>query len=115
MLEKFQFIKNMEPGGSWKPESCIARHKVAIVLPYRDRLDNLNTWLYNMHPVLQNMELEYTIFVVEQLYDEPYNKGILMNAAFDQIFNMNITKKKYDCIFYHDVDMLPTGKMSHYL
>lgn len=61
-----------------------------------------------MHPFLQRQELAYTVFVVEQSNDELFNKGIIMNAAFNLIFEGN-SSKEYDCIIYHDVDMIPSG------
>jgi len=106
----YSFLNGLQNGGSWRPKNCQARDRIAIVLPYRNREDNLNWWLYNMHPFLQRQELDYSVFVVEQMFHEKFNKGILMNAAFKLIFDQNITKSpKYDCIFYHDVDMIPTG------
>lgn len=60
-----------------------------------------------MHPYLQRQELEYGIFVVEQEGNEIFNKGILMNTAFNFIFNSN--NNEFDCVLYHDVDLLPTG------
>jgi len=104
----YSFMSRLQLGGSWAPQNCQARHRIALVLPYRDRLPNLNSWLYNMHPFLQRQEIQYTIFIVEQIYDENFNKGILMNAAFKLIFEQKIGDL-YDCIFYHDVDMIPTG------
>lgn len=61
-----------------------------------------------MHPFLQRQQLEYTIFLVEQMYDDAFNKGILMNAAFQQIFEQKIANS-YDCLFFHDIDLLPIG------
>lgn len=53
-------------GGHQAPLDCQARHKIAIIVPYRDRLSNLCTFLLNMHPFLTKQQLDYTIFVVEQ-------------------------------------------------
>jgi hypothetical protein len=50
----------------WMPINCKARHRVAIIVPYKNRLNNLNYFLTNMHPFLQNQMLEYQIFIVEQ-------------------------------------------------
>jgi hypothetical protein len=92
-------------GGRWAPRHCRVRHKVAIVVPYRDREDNLNTFLYNMHTFLQRQELSYAVFVVEQVNEAHFNKGTLMNAAFIEIFIKNRFKLSFDCIVYHDVDV----------
>ena len=100
-------LKNVQQGGSWMPSNCTSRHNIAIIIPYKNRADNLNTWLFNMHPFLQRQEIAYTIFVVEQINDQLFNKGILMNAAFIEIFNK--TKHKFECLIFHDVDLLPTS------
>lgn len=107
------------PNGRWKPRDCRSRHRVAIVIPYKNRVDNLNYFLTHMHPFLQRQELEYQIFIVEQANDELFNKGILMNAGFMEIMSMtsNMTKDynqtfAFDCVIFHDVDLLPEGKCS---
>ena len=113
-------MKNLLVGGKWKPLNCIARHKVAIVIPYKNRLKNLNFFLYHMHPFLQRQELEYQIFVVEQANDQLFNKGVLMNSGFLEIMSLNknglLNKAKssefhfkFDCVIFHDVDLLPEG------
>lgn len=54
-------------GGQQAPLDCQARYKIAIIVPYRDRQSNLCTFLLNMHPILTKQQLDYTIFIVEQL------------------------------------------------
>ena len=66
-----QFEKRMQEaglkmGGSYQPKNCRSRNKVAIVVPYRDRKDQLIIFLRYMHPFLQRQQLEYVIFIVEQ-------------------------------------------------
>lgn len=72
-----------------------------------------------MHSFLQKQELEYQIYVVEQFNDQLFNKGILMNAGFLEIMNFNNNREKllwnnikfpFDCVIFHDVDLLPEGK-----
>ena len=62
----YHFTSGLHNGGKWKPKNCAARHRVALIIPYKDRADNLNSFLFNMHMFLQKQELEYQIFVVEQ-------------------------------------------------
>ncbi|CAF1612551.1 unnamed protein product, partial [Didymodactylos carnosus] len=57
---------DVRSGGSWSPANCLARHRVAIIIPYRDRLEHLTVLLYYLHPILQRQELDYKIFVSEQ-------------------------------------------------
>lgn len=53
-------------GGRFRPQHCQARHKVALVVPFRNRESQLPLFLQHMHPFLQRQELAYTIFIVEQ-------------------------------------------------
>jgi hypothetical protein len=122
---EYPFTKNLIMGGHYKPVDCVARHKVAIIIPYKNRASNLNDFMYHMHPFLQKQELDYQIFVVEQFNNNLFNKGVLMNSAFLQILNMynmsnmidfvnnykntNSTsgfKYPFDCVVFHDVDLL---------
>ena len=54
-------------GGSWRPRNCTSRHRIAVVVPYRDRDRHLRVFLRYMHPFLQRQLLDYTIYVVEQV------------------------------------------------
>jgi hypothetical protein len=105
-IEGYEFLKYLKIGGSFKPKNCFA-HKMALVIPFKNRHQNLNRFLLNMHPFLQRQPLSYTIFVVEQANDQLFNKGILMNAAYLEI--KKNYKNIFDCIMLHDVDLLPTG------
>ena len=57
----------VQDGGRGKPTHCFPRHRVAIIIPYRNRDKQLRTFLYNIHPILQRQELDYGIYVVEQV------------------------------------------------
>lgn len=41
-------------GGRFFPPHCSSRHRVAIIVPYRDRLEHLRTFLVNIHAFLKN-------------------------------------------------------------
>ena len=58
---------NLLPGGTWRPNGCVARHRVAVVIPYRDRMEHLQILLSHLHPILQRQQLDYTVIVVEQV------------------------------------------------
>jgi len=57
----------LQPGGVARPSHCIARHRVAVIVPYRDRRHHLNILLSHLHPMLQRQQLDYRIYVVEQV------------------------------------------------
>ena len=60
---------DLHPGGAWQPRDCISKHRVAIVIPYRDRLGHLRILLHFLIPVLQRQKINFRIFVVEQVYE----------------------------------------------
>jgi hypothetical protein len=55
----------------------LASISLAIVIPYRQRQDNLAQLLSILHPYLQQQMTDYQVFVVEQDGDVyvPFNKG----------------------------------------
>ena len=53
MDEMSEMFPMLELGGRWKPENCQAKHKVAIIVPYRDREPHLRAFLLNIHRFLQ--------------------------------------------------------------
>ncbi|GBN99504.1 Beta-1,4-galactosyltransferase 1 [Araneus ventricosus] len=89
--------------GSWTPRDCVPQHRVALIIPYRDRLEHLTTLLYTLHPLLQRQLLEYRVYVVEQYGNETFNKGVLMNAGVREALRDN----DFQCFVFHDVDMIP--------
>ena len=72
-LEKpsFEEIKHnnwdLSAGGSWRPRNCTSRHRVAIIIPFRDRYEHLRILLDNIHPILKRQQLDYSIYVIEQV------------------------------------------------
>lgn len=107
--------------GRWQPIDCKARHRVAVIIPFKDRANNLNYFLNHMHPFLQKQELEYQIFIVEQSNDQLFNKGVLMNSGFLEVMSLSrnrtwldsidfkLNEFPFDCVLFHDVDLLPQG------
>ncbi|XP_047992575.1 beta-1,4-N-acetylgalactosaminyltransferase bre-4-like isoform X2 [Leguminivora glycinivorella] len=94
-------------GGRYTPSNCSARNRVAIIVPYRDREENLATFLNHMHPFLIKQQLDYGIFVVEQTGTREFNRGKLMNVGF-------IEAGGWECYIFHDVDLLPLDHRNVY-
>lgn len=90
-------------GGQWKPPDCNSRHRVAIVVPYRDRWQHLLNLLAHLHPLMQRQQLNYRIYVVEQAGNDTFNKGAVMNAGF----LLALRDSTYHCFVFHDVDLMP--------
>ncbi|CAF3241607.1 unnamed protein product [Rotaria socialis] len=90
-------------GGYYQPKACLARHKVAIIVPYRDRWDILTHFLFHTHQILQRQQLDYRIYVCEQAFNTTFNKGIVMNGCFKEILKL---EPDTPCFIMHDVDLL---------
>ncbi|XP_060852312.1 beta-1,4-galactosyltransferase 4-like [Rhopalosiphum padi] len=105
-LSRLRILK----GGHQMPLDCEARYKIAILVPYKNRMDNLCTFLLNIHPFLTKQKLDYTIFVIEQFNDGKFNRGKLLNIGYTEALKLN----NFDCFFLHDVDLLPTNYSNIY-
>ena len=53
----------LSPGGRNHPGECNSRHRVAIIVPYRDREAHLRTFRLNIHKFLQPQQLDYAIYL----------------------------------------------------
>ncbi|XP_052751214.1 beta-1,4-N-acetylgalactosaminyltransferase bre-4-like isoform X2 [Galleria mellonella] len=99
-------------GGKYSPPYCTARHKVAIIVPFRDRKQHLAIFLNHMHPFLMKQEIDYGIFIVEQLGNANFNRAKLFNVGF-----LESEKQKvggWQCFIFHDVDLLPLDQRNIY-
>lgn len=94
----------MKLGGSWSPSDCEPEFKIAIVIPYRDRLPNLKLFLSNMHPFFIEQKMHYGIFLIEPKENLTFNRGLLMNIGF--LESLKDSNNTWDCFFFHDVDMI---------
>jgi len=54
-------------GGLWRPKDCVATHRVAVIVPYRNRPDNLAMVTTHLNFFLQQQKAEYGVFVIEQV------------------------------------------------
>lgn len=66
-MEAIEKKYEMKKDGKYKPKHCTARQKVAILIPFRDRENHLRIFLNHMHAFLMKQQLEYGIYVVEQV------------------------------------------------
>ena len=57
MSELEKLFPELELGGRYRPPHCTSRHRVAIIVPFRDREDHLRTFLFNLHTLLPRQQL----------------------------------------------------------
>jgi len=104
-----EFVE-LEPGGRFRPKDCKARHRVAIIIPYRDREEHLRTFLHNIHPMLMRQQIDYGIYVVEEIPNTKFNRAKLMNVGFKEA----LKQYDYQCFIFHDVDLIPEDDRNLY-
>lgn len=113
---ELDFVEKKYPevywGGRYSPLDCKPRHRVAIIVPYRDRQQHLAMFLNHMHPFLMKQQLEYGIFIVEQAGQSDFNRAKLMNVGFME--SQRLKADGWQCFIFHDIDLLPLDGRNMY-
>nr|XP_046919839.1 beta-1,4-N-acetylgalactosaminyltransferase bre-4-like [Dermatophagoides farinae] len=110
MEELETMFPQVEIGGRFRPKQCHSNSRVAIIVPYRDREFHLRTFLLNIHPMLMRQNIDYGVYIVEQLGNKSFNRAKLMNVGF-----LEASKQyPYDCFIFHDVDLIPEDDRNLY-
>ncbi len=76
--------------------------KLAIIVPYKNREDQLYKFIGHMDWFLGDKFEDFTIFIVEQQSPDLFNYGALCNTAVDYLKD-----EGYEYYVFHDVDLLP--------
>ena len=114
--------------GCWTPRNyCRVRQSVAIVVPFRDRFQQIEAFTFFMHKFLQKQHREYCIILSEQVDKGQFNRAKLMNTGYEFAMNhhpfwnddQNTPTKYYndikpDCFIFHDIDLLPEDPKNLY-
>jgi len=125
-IEEHYANSSIELGGHWSPFHCTARHRVAIIIPYRDRDMQLRIFLNFMHQFLQKQQLDYQIFLVEpvrilkmanksfliffKVNKITFNRALLFNIGFREAMK----HYPWECFIFHDVDLIPEDDRNIY-
>ena len=67
MSELEKLFPEVELGGRYRPPHCTSRHRVAIIVPFRDREDHLRTFLFNLHTLLPRQQLGNMNFIQKNI------------------------------------------------
>ncbi|XP_076444755.1 beta-1,4-N-acetylgalactosaminyltransferase bre-4-like [Babylonia areolata] len=110
LTEIVRLNPGLEPGGHYRPSSCRARHRVAVVVPYRDREKHLRVMLHNLHPMLIRQQLDYFVLVVELAQPTTFNRGLLLNIGAVEALGL----WDVGCFVFHDVDLVPENDRNLY-
>ena len=83
-------------------------HKLAVVVPYRDREEHLRVFLPHMKNYLDKQNILHNIYIIEQDFEKPFNRAKLLNIGFLE------ADSDCDYFVFHDVDMLPQNVNYNY-
>ena len=77
-------------------------HKLGLIVPYRDRPEQLKTFTESIKIYLAEKGIDNEIIIVEQTAKNDFNRGKLLNIGF-----LKAEELGCDYVVFHDVDMLP--------
>lgn len=79
--------------------------RLAIIVPYRNREDHLKAFTGHIASYFnrdkQDRVIPYSVHIIEQAGDAPFNRAMLCNCGFFLSYNLA------DYVCFHDVDYLP--------
>jgi hypothetical protein len=78
------------------------RHKLGIIIPYRNRYKQLEKFKKEIVKYLNKTDIKYEIIIIEQDDAKLFNRGMLLNIGYTYAISL-----KCDYIVFHDIDMLP--------
>ncbi|XP_064630880.1 beta-1,4-galactosyltransferase 7-like [Lineus longissimus] len=87
--------KNVEDHPEW------GEHKLAIIVPFRDRFDELLEFVPHMQKYLTKKKVRHKIYVINQQDSFRFNRASLINIGHLE------SRGECDYIAMHDVDLLP--------
>ncbi|XP_034400215.1 beta-1,4-galactosyltransferase 7 isoform X2 [Cyclopterus lumpus] len=87
---------------SWGP------HKLALIVPFRERFDELLAFVPFMHSFLNKKKIRHKIVVINQVDHYRFNRASLINVGYLESGNDT------DYLAMHDVDLLPLNEALDY-
>ncbi|XP_022918587.1 beta-1,4-galactosyltransferase 7 [Onthophagus taurus] len=83
-------------------------HTLAVLVPYRDRFEELLEFAPYIHDFLNRQRIKHDIFILNQVDKYRFNRASLINVGF------LYTKSTHDYVAMHDVDLLPLNDQLSY-
>lgn len=78
-----------------------SKHKLAVLVPFRDRFDELLVFVPFMDAYLRQQNINFDIYILNQVDHYRFNRASLINVGFLE------TRDDHDYVVMHDVDLLP--------
>ncbi|XP_037117676.1 beta-1,4-galactosyltransferase 7 isoform X1 [Syngnathus acus] len=91
-----------------RDESTWGPHKMALLVPFRERFDELLVFVPFMHSFLNKKKIAHQILIINQVDHYRFNRASLINVGY--LESPNDT----DYLAMHDVDLLPLNDALNY-
>ncbi|KAG8225786.1 hypothetical protein J437_LFUL005593 [Ladona fulva] len=86
-----------------------ARHKLGVLVPYRDRFEELMVFIPHMQNFLKKQNIVNHIYILNQVDTYRFNRASLINVGFELSMIDGC-----DYVAMHDVDLLPLNSNLSY-
>lgn len=101
-------VQHIQPLAEEMSKPISNKPKLAILVPFRDRFDELLQFAPHMTAFLNRQDIPHHIFILNQVDRYRFNRASLINVGF------LYAKTDYDYIAMHDVDLLPLNDHLRY-
>jgi len=102
-------VENLPANNDGSNDATSNGHKLAIVIPFRDRFDELLEFAPAIDAFLTDAGINHEIFVINQADKYRFNRASLINVGF-----IYTQKLGFDYFAMHDVDLIPTTHQVKY-
>ena len=82
----------------------VQEHRLAVIVPFRDRAKELEIFLRHMHQFLKSQSIEHVFMIINQIDKHRFNRAALINIGFIESCSF------VDYIVMHDIDLLPLNQ-----
>ncbi|KAK1343226.1 hypothetical protein QTO34_016004 [Cnephaeus nilssonii] len=96
------------PPEHWEEDPSWGPHRLAVLVPFRERFEELLVFVPHMHRFLIRKKIPHHIYVLNQVDHFRFNRAALINVGFLESSNST------DYIAMHDVDLLPLNEELDY-
>ncbi|XP_053769055.1 beta-1,4-galactosyltransferase 7 isoform X1 [Desmodus rotundus] len=96
------------PPEHWEEDPSWGPHRLAVLVPFRERFEELLVFVPHMHRFLSRKKIPHHIYVLNQVDHFRFNRAALINVGFLESGNGT------DYIAMHDVDLLPLNEELDY-
>ncbi|XP_035210914.1 beta-1,4-galactosyltransferase 7-like [Stegodyphus dumicola] len=83
-------------------------HRLAVIVPFRDRFEELLQFAPHIHKFLNAQKITHTIYVINQVDKLRFNRASLINVGY------LLSSQECDYLVMHDVDLLPLNPKLSY-